>query len=709
MRFRRILAWLLAGVTVIVLIVLLHALAQESGSVPATLPPAKRSTVSRPAPLPFHVTSVVNVSASAPPTDEPNAQFTGFYFLPSGQDGWVVGKACTTAQNPSCSGFIDVSTDGGASWVRQYSGPVALQHVQFVDITHGWAWGREGSGCPQGQCKWALLATTNGGQSWSRVPGAAGIQPLDFISPAIGWGALSTCSPTNGGPQTCSNNELLSTSNGGATWQVRRKTRYPVLAVTFRGLDGWAVESGQTGNRPQTYVLITSDGGGIWSRRGTVPVQWVPPATQATIRFINAASGWLTLFSLESCAMHGCSVSSVYRTLDGGRTWQQEHVPFSPYPPGTTAPCGPAGPPLLAAAVGRVVVAREVPLATCQPPATTLSVSTDGGSTWQQAFHWTEFYLVGLQWTGSQTGWALGADALLYTADGGHTWVQKLPGPSPTRALDFTSPRLGWGMGTATDPGTLLATNNGGASWTAKVSFPGASLTSLSFPGGGNGWVAVESLPSQTWTIWRTRNGGDTWKPIYRPSQPVLGMKFFSRNDGLMILSGCTNPWSGAGGCAPVTLLASQDGGRKWRRFQDLPTMAFLENLRFATSLQAWAVDLARSSPGLSSFNKLMITKDAGRHWTTVTQVPGTGLGPISASTGWMFDPNRFPGRIFQTTDGGQTWTKFILPARMGTPTALDFLNARNGWMVTGGGMGGFRAPALWQTTDGGYTWRLRS
>ena len=57
------------------------------------------------------------------------------------------------------------------------------------------------------------------------------------------------------------------------------------------------------------------------------------------------------------------------------------------------------------------------------------------------------------------------------------------------------------------------------------------------------------------------------------------------------------------------------------------------------------------------------------------------------------------PHDLFQTRDGGQTWTK-VKTLNWSGP--LDFVDEQNGWAVAQAG----EAVALVQTTDGGQTWR---
>ena len=72
--------------------------------------------------------------------------------------GWVVGSGQNS--NGVTVGIILATTNGGATWKRQYSGPAGispegsgLNAVAFANARHGWVVGDSG----------IILATTNGG------------------------------------------------------------------------------------------------------------------------------------------------------------------------------------------------------------------------------------------------------------------------------------------------------------------------------------------------------------------------------------------------------------------------------------------------------------------------------------------------------------------------------------------------------------------
>ncbi|MHA1454327.1 MAG: WD40/YVTN/BNR-like repeat-containing protein [Promethearchaeota archaeon] len=112
-----------------------------------------------------------------------------------------------------------------------------------------------------------------------------------------------------------------------------------------------------------------------------------------------------------------------------------------------------------------------------------------------------------IQMINDMVGW-ISADfgAILYTEDGGESWVNQTTGI--TRHLHdifFISPTKGWSVGTA---GNILATDDGGMTWTKQESGSSLQLYAVKFKDENNGIVVGERG-----TVLVTDNGGSTWIP----------------------------------------------------------------------------------------------------------------------------------------------------------------------------------------------------
>jgi photosystem II stability/assembly factor-like uncharacterized protein len=107
-------------------------------------------------------------------------------------------------------------------------------------------------------------------------------------------------------------------------------------------------------------------------------------------------------------------------------------------------------------------------------------------------------------------------------------------------------------------------------------------------------------------------------------------------------------------------------------------------------------------------------TTNGGATWYNVS-ISIAGLSSIkngffqNASNGWVIastftDVERTS--LFRTTNGGNTWATYTIPFNGGY---MQFLNDTNGFVLAGEGIGMQKQPvSLYQTSDGGATWTLK-
>ena len=173
----------------------------------------------------------------------------------------------------------------------------------------------------------------------------------------------------------------------------------------------------------------------------------------------------------------------------------------------------------------------------------------DGGRSWDAQVSGTLEQLFSVSFADIRTGWAVGrTGVILHTTDGGTTWrkqpTQKTstcskyapstpdgPGPSGTggrcwppatagrrgkttrcRATSSSTSGLadaqhGWIVGEA---GAIVATQDGGATWTEQASGVEKTLFGVSFADARHGWaVGLDGL------ILRTNDGGQSWQVLH--------------------------------------------------------------------------------------------------------------------------------------------------------------------------------------------------
>jgi len=168
-------------------------------------------------------------------------------------------------------------------------------------------------------------------------------------------------------------------------------------------------------------------------------------------------------------------------------------------------------------------------------------------------------------------GWAVGADGtIVATADGGTTWSAETSGTTQwLEGVSFADASHGWAVGYN---GTILATSNGGATWSAQSSgTPCTPLYGVQFVGTYFG-VAVGAGG----TIVTTYDGGTTWTKRTSGTTNSLAAVTFADN----------HLWTvGHGG----TILVSTDFGATWSA-QSSPTGDDLYGVSFLDSQHGSAV-----------------------------------------------------------------------------------------------------------------------
>lgn len=231
-------------------------------------------------------------------------------FAPGGRRGWAVGK----------SGVIVATADGGKTWQAQQSPIAADKHlfkVKALDERTAWAVG-----------DWGAIATTrDGGATWEdRSLGTITVQQdeapgrtTNVVTDDVILYDVSFPDAQHG--YVCGEfGTVLATSDGGATWRMRRtpteKTLFGLHFTTPR--TGWAV--GIDG-----LVLRTDDGGASWT------VQHGMPAVAAVdeISFVETMEN-PGIYAVHVEGQLGVAVGDVGMLLvsrDGGRSWARRELP----------------------------------------------------------------------------------------------------------------------------------------------------------------------------------------------------------------------------------------------------------------------------------------------------------------------------------------------------------------------------------------------
>lgn len=358
----------------------------------------------------------------------PSPSFMSRRLAPAGFVAAVLSSLLLAAAVPASSQIEKPARIPILAWQVQSSGTMAsLRGVAAVDAETAWASGAVGT----------VLRTMDGGQTWTvhKVPGAdtvdfRDIEAFDARTAVV----MGIASPAR----------IFRTENGGARWtEVYRNDAAGMFldAIDFSGpADGWAVGDAIGG---RIFLLTTSDGGRTWSE---LPADRRPAAADGEGLF--AASG--TCLEAKSAAearfVTGGSVSRIFHTRDGGRTWTVVPSPLLQGQPsfGTYSVA------FRDARTGLVVggdYRRESFAERCA------AYSADGGATWSLAGErgpggFRECVAFVPQ-SSPALAVAVGPSGSEFSLDDGRTWTP-IPGPSGFHALALARDgSTGWAVGKA--------------------------------------------------------------------------------------------------------------------------------------------------------------------------------------------------------------------------------------------------------------------
>jgi photosystem II stability/assembly factor-like uncharacterized protein len=326
--------------------------------------------------------------------------------------------------------------------------------------------------------------------------------------------------------------------------------------------------------------------------------------------------------------------------------------------------------------------------------------------------------LTDVQFISPSQGWVVGQRSILATGNGGATWTAQKRGDLNLTSVDFVSSKVGWAVG----PGTLLGTTDGGQHWTAlpepcpqihSVHFLSAT-TGFAIAARGGSQAAWATIPPTGGVVLSTANGGRSWQPVAAPA-----------NAQSVCFSGTQAGWLGAGG----KLYYSDSGGRSWTLQAKGPSGPAAQGAMQVQCAQdaAWGLDVG---PGAAMSQEPHIGYHATPGAATPifaeqyfphpgvavhAEPPGSYAGPVSALTdsaavfidscpacGWGTAPWDL------VTAGGATLTREGTVGGITQANGASFLSPADGWVVGVERNSHGAAPRIVRTQDGGRSWQVQ-
>ena len=503
---------------------------------------------------------------------------------------------------------------------------------------------------------------------------------------------------------------ILKTTNGGKDWKnIETNINDLFMKLSFPDLrNGWAL------GYDKSSLYRTTDAGMNWNK-----LNHITNSSMYDFEMVNDSVGY-------SCGPD----SKIFKTIDGGLTWNQSETPF-----------------YISSLNSIDFINNDIGYCVGNTPY--LLKTTNGGQSWQDIFSpisYINFVQFKTKNFGYIAGYSDNQGIVLITTNGGNSWTGGISGNSINQAF-FENLNEGW---IKDGYGNVLYTIDGGKNW-AKLfnnciefffinknySWSTVNLNNIFFSNTGwkNYFSQTSSVSHQllediaiqdsnnificgTKEILRTGNGGRSWSILYTDST-----KEFST----LKIKNKKEIWAvGSGG----TITYSLDNGNSWQEHK-LPA-SWLGDICFIDSLKGFAV-------GTKYFNgKIFRTSDGGKSWDTLTNIPDADdfdkIQFSNDSLGWMSSNNG----IYQSEDGGKSWnllkagfylsletynhsiwtsavnqivfsTDFgstwnniqvyeIIGGDIRSIVAIDFINENIGWVSVDNGR-------IFKTTDGGFTW----
>jgi photosystem II stability/assembly factor-like uncharacterized protein len=625
-------------------------------------------------------------------------------------------------------GNLQLSTDGGQSWVDVSGRLEGVQSVAFSPgfIADGTAFAAAGTLGQHGYADGGIYRSADGGQNWEEVLAdrfcqALALHPNYPLTPTV-WASASPYTET----------AFVRSTDGGDTWVpltpmlnarfIAPSPNYAVDRTFFVGTDGGGLQRSADGELSWTEVLSgpitalavspafgasrtlyagvkeegaapgevyrSADGGDTWqpSSSGILGTSGGEPRTISALAFAHDGS------VLAGVAYGDAEAGAVYRSLDGGNTWHAVGSGLQANDVFALASLPGGAPALLAGVDGGL---WQLGLAQGGPtePGTWTSGGPRGGRAQALAVS-PDFVTDGValagEWTTERGSGETGL-GVFRSVDGGQTWASSSAGTeskmyaSALHAFAFSPDFAADRVVFAGTGGGLFKSADGGESWSwAERLYSG--------PPGSIGGVAVapnfgESghvLAASGWGgLYVSRDGGINWTAhLTVAAHSALVYSPDFASDGVAFAGG-------------RSLYRTADGGVTWT-----------EVLTHGVSALAISPDFASDGTLFAASDVLYVSHDAGTGWISVT-LPSTSarINALAISPAFGVDRALFAGLndgLYCSIDGGISWEK--VEGYGGS--AVSSLAISPGWPAHPLLLAG-TARGVYRTVDGGATWAL--
>lgn len=466
-------------------------------------------------------------------------------------------------------------------------------------------------------------------------------------------------------------NQVLKSTDGGTTWRA-----------SGRGLA--KAEIGVTAVDPVQHNRVFVAGNGVW-RSLDGGASWSPAQKGLPQGF----DGHVNALVAVPGTLYAATDDGVFKSLDAGSSWLPARQGLPAGDEVLALATAPANPQILWASLPSGVFR-----------------STDGGASWSATANPPDTLVISLAVDpGDPSAATAGTvDHGIYrTTDAGAHWTPV--GPRTTAgvpAVAATATRLYAGTVPAyLDPGGVLASSDGGATWQPRNTGLHALATfDLAIdPHDAESLWAAAGITG----LYHSGTGGQEWGLTAQPPAPPFDPFTLPLDVGAAFSADAAHLYT----VYDFGLWASGDDGASWQLL-----------LGAGTTPDDASIASVRTHPADAStvyaqgFHRTYGSHDSGATWQTVGRpgfgcsLSGIALAPSAPATLYAFGSNISGANrcgpvdsVSRSTDGGASWTKaYIVPkgSRLFS-LAVDPLDARTVYAQT--------SRSLMKSTDGGISW----
>lgn len=550
-------------------------------------------------------------------------EISGISMLDDGLTGWAVGSDAKI-------GRVYHTSDGWRTWEELTINVVSdlkFKDVSFVDAFSGWIVGNKGG----------VIHTKDSGKTWEIQADSLTANDLRKVS-------------------VVDSEHVFACGASGTIIYTKDGTKWSPVNITGTTNDLWGISMydknhGVAVGRSQA-IFYTTDGEN-WNPASVVPS--ISGRDFYAVCMTDQNTAWLV-----GSGFYSLNLKSVFaKTTDGGDTWTIWEPLENVFENMLALDFASPDRGVAVGAKGCVFVTTDGNDWTFLPRqfghdskavasigdkiyATglwgTINYSENFGADWSLLPNVTGNYLYKIAAIDNDRIVGVGyASSVIKTEDGGFSWKsgsivadnyisQQLWG------INFVDSNVGWVAGT---DGFIAKTTNGGNSWIIQ----GASMTNKWLK---DIWAYDENnawIVGNEGVILKSENGGDSWliQGEGVTSNDLYGIDGLNQNQ--LAIVGNKN-----------TFLYTSDGGQTWQvSSHNLAENYKIQALNIVDEFHAWAV-------GTSGV--ILFSPDMGINWSRQDSLTTLALDDVhfkDDSTGYLVGQS---GTIFETTNGGATWTQ---------------------------------------------------